>query len=138
MILILGMVQGISSGTLIVFYVINKYALQTKIGWRQFIKENKTKYEMPVNEQRLDVKEMSVEQTHLILMCKGPLAEEFNMDKNKRDFGNMYTKVEANLFDVYFFLQDSLFQYYVLYFGISFLGFYSNELFYSFHLLDVI
>lgn len=28
--------------------------------------------------------------------------------------------------------------YYVIYFGISVLGFYSNELFYSFHLLDVI
>ena len=50
------------------------------------------------------MREMSVEQTHLILMCKGPLAEEFNMDKNKRDFGNLYTKIEANLFDVYFFL----------------------------------
>lgn len=84
--------------------MINKYALQTKIGWRQFIKENKSKYEMPSNEQRLNVREMSVEQTHLILMCKGPLAEEFNMDKNKRDFGNLYTKIEANLFDVYFFL----------------------------------
>jgi len=56
-------------------------------------------------------------------MCKGPQAEEFNMEKGKRDFGNNYTKFEATLFDIYFFLQDSLFQYYVLYFGISFLGF---------------
>lgn len=71
-------------------------------------------------------------------MCKGPQAEEFNVVKDKRDFGNLYTKIEANLFDMYFFLQDTLFQYYVLYFGVSFLGFYSNELFYSFHLLDVI
>jgi len=71
-------------------------------------------------------------------MCKGPDAEEFNLIKGKRDYGNFYTKLEANLFDIYFFLQDGTFQYYVLYFGISVLGFYSNELFYSFHLLDVI
>jgi len=81
---------------------------------------------------------MSIEETHLILMNKGPEAEEFNMDKSKPDFGNRYTYVEAKLFDVYFFLQDFTFIYYVIYFGISVLGFYSNELFYSFHLLDVI
>lgn len=60
------------------------------------------------------------------------------MAKDKRNFGNLFTKIEAHLFDLYFFLQDFTFIYYVLYFGISFLGFYSNELFYSFHLLDVI
>ncbi len=87
---------------------------------------------------RLTIKQMSIEHTHLILMCKGPQAEEFNMKKGEPDYGNLWTKLEINLFNVYFFLQDGLFQYYVLYFGISFLGFYSNELFYSFHLLDVI
>jgi hypothetical protein len=71
-------------------------------------------------------------------MCKGPECAEFNMDKTKRDYGNMLTKLETQLYDIYFFLKDTTFQYYVLYFGISFLGFNSNELFYSFHLLDVI
>lgn len=71
-------------------------------------------------------------------MCKGPEAEEFNMEKGKRDFGNLLTYFEYQMFQVYFFLQDSTFQYYVLYFGISFLGFYSNELYYSFHLMDVV
>jgi hypothetical protein len=37
-IFILGIVQGSSSGILIVFYAINKYALVTKAGWRN---ENK-------------------------------------------------------------------------------------------------
>lgn len=138
MIFCLGIVQGCSSGILIVFYAINKYALVTKAGWRDYNKQNKNKIEVPVNDQRLSVGEMSIEQTHLILMLKGPEAEEFNMNKGVRDFGNLYTKLECMMFNVYFFLQDSLFQYYVLYFGISFLGFYSNELFYSFHLLDVI
>jgi len=71
-------------------------------------------------------------------MNKGPDADEFNFDKNKRDFGNRYTWLEYKMFNVYFFMHDTLFIYYVIYFGISFLGFYSNELFYSFHLLDVI
>ena len=47
---------------------------------------------------------MSIEQTHLILMLKGPEAEEFNMNKGVRDFGNLYTKLECVLFNVYFFL----------------------------------
>lgn len=71
-------------------------------------------------------------------MNKGPEAEEFNMSKDVRDFGNKYTWVECKLFDWYFFLQDFTFIYYVMYFGISVLGITSNELFYSFHLLDVI
>lgn len=47
---------------------------------------------------------MSIEQTHLILMCKGPEAEEFNMEKGKRDYGNRFTLMEAKMFDIYFFL----------------------------------
>ena len=46
--------------------------------------------------------------------------------------------MEFHLYNLYFFFQDTTFQYYVLYFGISFLGFYAHELYYSFHLLDVI
>jgi len=138
-ILILGIIQGTSSFTLIAFYAINKYALVTKQFWRLYNKQNKVKQvKMMDNDERLTVSQMSVEQTHLILMVKGPEAEEFNFKKGQRNYGNYYTKVEANLFNVYFFLQDPTLQYYVLYFGISFLGFYSNELFYSFHLLDVI
>lgn len=110
----------------------------TKDGWRKYNKFNKGKVQMLENEGRLNGKEMSIEQTHLILMCKGPEAEEFNLNRGKREFGNTLTKIESILFDIYFFLQDSVLQYYVLYFGISVLGFYSNELFYSFHLLDVI
>jgi hypothetical protein len=47
---------------------------------------------------------MSLEQTHLILMVKGPEADEFNMVKGKTNFGNLFTKVEAKLFNIYFFL----------------------------------
>lgn len=43
LIFILGLIQGTSSGTLIVFYAINKYALVTKDGWRRFNKNNKGK-----------------------------------------------------------------------------------------------
>lgn len=35
-------------------------------------------------------------------------------------------------------MTDSMFQYYVLYFGISILGYISMDIFYSFHLLDII
>ena len=42
------------------------------------------------------------------------------------------------MMNLYFFIQDSMFVYYVLYFGISVLGFLSEPLFYSFQLLDVL
>jgi hypothetical protein len=68
---------------------------------------------------------------------KGPEAEDFNRDE-KRDYGNFITLAEFHMYNVFFFLQDKTFQYYVLYFGISFLGFYTHEIYYSFHLLDVV
>ena len=51
---------------------------------------------------------MSIEQTHLILMCKGPESDEFNMT-NQRCFGNFYTTLEHKIMDFYFFLKDGLF-----------------------------
>jgi len=89
--------------------VINKYALVTKAGWRNYVKSNKGKMEIPNNDDRLTVKEMSIEQTHLILLCKGPEAEEFNVEKGKRNFGNRFLNIECKLFDIYFFLQDTTF-----------------------------
>lgn len=52
-IFILGLVQGSSSGILIVFYAINKYALVTRAGWRTQIKQSKGKFELMTNEARL-------------------------------------------------------------------------------------
>ena len=46
--------------------------------------------------------------------------------------------MEYNMLNLYFFLSDRTFQYFILYFGISMLGFLSDELFYSLHLLDVV
>lgn len=85
---------------------------------------------------------MSIEHTHLILMCKGPEAPEFNMavdesGKTRRNFGNFFTTLEYRAININFFIKDGLFNYYVLYFGISALGLFSHEIFYSFHLLDV-
>lgn len=134
----LGIVQGISSFTLCIFYIINKYTLVTKQGWRSFVEANKrTASKIAENEERLNVQEMSIEQTHLILMAKGIEAEEFNIGE-KSDFGNKFTKMEVQFYNIYFFLQDGVFQYYVLYFGISVLGFQVDQLYYSFHLLDVV
>jgi hypothetical protein len=42
---------------------------------------------------------------------------------DRPDFGNRFTRLEVYCYNVYFFLQDGTFQYYVLYFGISVLGF---------------
>ena len=89
---------------------------------------------------------MSYEQTHLILMLRGPEATEFNMNRNEdddgkkggRDLGNFFTYLEYQLLSFTFFIQDGTFQYYVLYFGISMLGKQSSSIYYSFHLLDVI
>lgn len=51
--------------------------------WRDMISENEKKdgYEVFDNEDRLDVNEMSYEMTHMILMVKGPDANEFNLDE---------------------------------------------------------
>jgi len=91
----MGIIQGISSFTLCIFYIINKYTLVTKSGWRKFVESNKrTAVKIPENDERLNVREMSIEQTHLILMAKGIEAEEFNIGE-KTDFGNKFTALEA-------------------------------------------
>ena len=56
---------------------------------------------------------MSIEHTHLILMCKGPEAPEFNMDedengKTKRNFGNFFTTCELRLINMFFFIHEKL------------------------------
>jgi hypothetical protein len=67
----------------------------TKQGWRSFVEANKrTASKIAENEERLNVQEMSIEQTHLILMAKGIEAEEFNIGE-KSDFGNKFTKMEV-------------------------------------------
>ena len=71
-------------------------------------------------------------------MTSGPGAPEFNIDKSKPNYGNKFTTLEYHMMSIYFFLQDGMFRYYVLYFGISLLGYFSDELFYSLHLLDVV
>lgn len=80
---------------------------------------------------------MSFEMTHNILMVKGPDATEFTQDGETK-FGNIFTWSEFHLFNLYFFIHDGTFQYYVLYFGFSILGYLSSDIYYSFHLLDVI
>ena len=61
MITILGIIQGISSGVLIGFYIINKFDIVVKARWREFIKQNKLIYTNPENPDRLSVDEMSIE-----------------------------------------------------------------------------
>lgn len=80
---VLGIIQGSSSGVLIAFYCINKFSLVIKKRWRDYTKENYRLYDLPPNENRLEVEEMSIEHTHLILMVKGPEAEEFNAGADK-------------------------------------------------------
>ena len=38
---ILGLIQGVSSGLLVGFYIINRFEIVTKAKWRNFIKSNK-------------------------------------------------------------------------------------------------
>lgn len=136
---ILGIVQGVSSGVLIGFYIINKFEIVTKSKWRQFLHQTQQVHKTLPNENRYSVEEMSIEKTHLILICHGPTAPEFNIDRSRGpNFGNWFTKMEYNMLNLYFFLSDRTFQYFILYFGISMLGFLSDELFYSLHLLDVV
>lgn len=81
---------------------------------------------------------MSYEMTHQILMCQGPESIDFDSGDGKSNFGNFFTWSEFQLYNLYFFAQNSTFQYYVLYFAISLLAFFSESIYYSFHLLDVI
>jgi len=86
----LGYVQGCSSFILIFFFAINKKNLITKKKWREYIDENKSKYELMPNNDRLGSDEMSFEMTHIILMLKGPDAPEFNLT-DQVNFGNWFT-----------------------------------------------
>jgi len=132
--------QGSSSLILIFFFAINKKKLITNTAWREFICENNDNEvcEIGDNEERLDVNQMSYEMTHVILMMKGHDANEFNIEEGVRNFGNWFTYSEYHLLNTIFFIQDGTFQYYVLYWAISLLGKYSADIYYSFHLLDVI
>jgi hypothetical protein len=114
--------------------------LITKAKWREFLAqqaENEDLVEIN-NDDRLEVDEMSYEMTHQILMLKGPDSTEFNLSEDGPNYGNWFTWSELYLMNMYFFIQDPTFQYYVLYFGISLLGKYSSDIYYSLHLLDVI
>ena len=119
------------------FYTMARGGLITKAKWRDFVKENLKTMKSFDNEDRLEITEMSIEMTHTILMTKGPEASEFNID-GRIFFGNCYTKFEYTMFNILFFIQDSVFIYYVLYFMISMLGFFYLDIFYALHLLDFI
>ena len=132
-----GIIQGISSGVLIIFYAMARGGLITKAKWREFVKENQKSMPVFENEDRLDVTEMSIEMTHSILMTKGPEAPEFEGEEGFI-FGNCYTKFEYYMFNILFFIQDGTFIYYCLYFMISMLGFFFLDIFYALHLLDFV
>ena len=70
-------------------------------------------------------------------MLKGPNCSEFNLGPTI-NYGNFFTWSEYKMLTFYFFIQDSTFQYFVLYFGISLLGKQSSSIYYSLHLLDVV
>jgi hypothetical protein len=132
-----GIIQGVSSATLIVFYAIARGGLITKARWREFVKGNLKTIKPFDNEDRLDITEMSIEMTHIILMTKGPETTEFNADGELK-FGNSYTRFEYYMFNILFFIQDPIFIYYCLYFMISMLGFFYLDIFYALHLFDFI
>jgi len=67
------------------------------------VKDNQKIYTMPNNENRLDIQEMSIDHTHLILMCKGPEAEEFNVG-DELNFGNKITNLEFHMYNYFFFI----------------------------------
>lgn len=141
----LGYIQATISGILIYLYAKSKQKLIIKAGWRRFVNDNQSIYNASLidTNNRDHIESLPYQMTHLILMLKGPDATEF-IEKDEhskeefRNFGNVVTWLEMKLLSVSFFLTDTLFQYYVLYFGISLLGFFSETIYYSFHLLDVI
>jgi|LauGreDrversion4_2_1035121.scaffolds.fasta_scaffold190804_2 hypothetical protein len=100
-----GLIQGISSGMLIIFYLSARGGLITKSKWRSFVKENAETMAPFENEDRLDLSEMSIAMTHHILMTKGPDAIEFEGDEEgTRNFGNAYTKLEYYMYNTLFFI----------------------------------
>ena len=74
--------------------------------WRDMQAENEKLdgYKVIPNEDRLDVNEMSYEMTHMILMLKGPEANEFNLDEDQVNFGNWFTYSEYHMLNTYFFI----------------------------------
>ena len=129
-----GIIQGISSAVLIIFYASARGGLITKAKWRDFVHANLKTMKTFENEDRLELNEMSIEMTHTILLTKGPEAAEFN-NNGSLIFGNMYTRLEYYIYNVLFFIQDGEFLYYCIYFIITLLGFLYLNIFYSFHLI---
>jgi hypothetical protein len=98
-----GIIQGVSSGVLIIFYAMARGGLITKAKWRDFVKANQKTMPQFENEDRLDITEMSIEMTHNILVTKGPEASEFEFD-GQVHFGNCYTRFEYYIFNILFFI----------------------------------
>ena len=98
-----GIIQGISSAVLIIFYASARGGLITKAKWRDFVHANLKTMKTFENEDRLELNEMSIEMTHNILMTEGPEAQDFNVD-GKLNFGNAYTALEYKFFSILFFI----------------------------------
>lgn len=62
--------------------------------------------ELIENNSRFTVEEMPIQMTHMILMLKGPEANEFNIGDGP-NFGNYFTMLEVKIFNIYFFIQDA-------------------------------
>ena len=101
----MGIIQGISSGVLIIFYATARGGLITKAKWRDFVNGNlKDEGMKPFeNEDRLELSEMSIEMTHNILMTEGPEAQAFDVD-GQLNFGNAYTAIEFKVLSIMFFI----------------------------------
>jgi len=99
-----GILQGVSSAVLILFYMSARGGIITKARWREFVKGNAENMAPFENEDRLDINEMSIAMTHRILMTKGPEASEFEGEDGKLNFGNVFTRLEYNLYNALFFI----------------------------------
>lgn len=149
----LGVLQLVTAGLMVLFWLILRVPLILKKQWRELNHKQKLmqvaqkKYDEDDDDlqakkfrsehQIADLSTYKTSQTVQLLLREGPEASIFKKD-GKRNFGNMWTTFTYHWINTHFLLSDGTFQYLALYLIISVLGLFGPELVYALHLFDVI
>jgi len=141
----LGYCQLLMSTLLFSFWIVTKAELHLKKTWRDFTKtysaelpESFVKRMHEIELSRIPVNELTMVELRDILYSRGPYCDIFYSSDGKRSLGSWPLRFEYWLITIQMLTENLTFRYYVFYIAISALGKYFTEIFYTFHLLDIV
>ena len=118
-------------------YLVTQGELIVKRRWRDLVLKNVMKSKGKVLELSPHKQKLSQKEALLVLMFKGPEADEFNIDGQKK-FGYFTVWFKYQMMNLTIIMQENQFKYFIIYIVASFLGILLSPLYYSFLLFDLI